>query len=291
MVSEALAGFGKKGRAGECVLSHVRGSLFCVDMNSNECSFSYGETCWFIHEGHPPTSVQQLPRRPDYMMNSQQAHGLRGQSPMSQSQLLPQPLPGRTSSRSVCRYWLQGICNRGPACRFLHGSAAPAAMGAAAAAIDRNGSVTAARPRPRPRSAPFLIQSLPPSFDIQPPQQHHLTMGPPTRFRTFTHPSLVLPAPPPPESLTLNYLDIETKFPVPRPAPLQRMPTQTASEDEMALPFDLDEWDDFDPSAVSRRASGGSSSNGGLLMEDQGGSGMWGLGTAEIEQGVERLLL
>ncbi|KAJ3179807.1 hypothetical protein HDU87_002375 [Geranomyces variabilis] len=34
---------------------------------------------------------------------------------------------GPVSTRSVCRYWLQGICNRGPACRFLHGAAAPAA--------------------------------------------------------------------------------------------------------------------------------------------------------------------
>ncbi|KAJ3161473.1 hypothetical protein HDU86_007255 [Geranomyces michiganensis] len=33
---------------------------------------------------------------------------------------------GPVSTRSVCRYWLQGICNRGPACRFLHGAAAPA---------------------------------------------------------------------------------------------------------------------------------------------------------------------
>ncbi|KAI8819159.1 uncharacterized protein EV422DRAFT_119789 [Fimicolochytrium jonesii] len=76
----------------------------------------------------------------------------------------PRHPPASTSTHSVCRYWLQGICNRGPACRFLHGSAAPAAM-LFPPSFPRHPTAyttrpSMARPRPRPSIRGELIKAL-----------------------------------------------------------------------------------------------------------------------------------
>ncbi|KND02890.1 uncharacterized protein SPPG_01970 [Spizellomyces punctatus DAOM BR117] len=226
----------------------------------------YGDTCWFIHEGQQgaPTSplqqnVQQNAQAaycrsrdlcwPQHLQQLQQQQ----LQQLHQQQQLPYQTPNhsrtqsagqgtfssfhtiplsRNSSRSVCRYWLQGICNRGPACRFLHGSAAPAAIGAAAAAIAERNALTAARPRPRPRSAPY-IQTLPPSMDAM---STHPQL---TRPRHYSHPSLLLPSLP---TSTATYESLLESLPSSSPIPPL---TEASSVDSFALPFDLDEYDDY----------------------------------------------
>ncbi|KAI9008363.1 hypothetical protein BC832DRAFT_420953 [Gaertneriomyces semiglobifer] len=95
----------------------------------------YGDACWFIHKGPPGQAPTQANAHP--LLNGTGQYQAQHQRSRSSPTPHTSPLrPGSSGPRSICRYWLQGICNRGPACRFLHGSAAPCAMGPNQETID-----------------------------------------------------------------------------------------------------------------------------------------------------------
>ncbi|KAI8917305.1 hypothetical protein DFJ77DRAFT_341003 [Powellomyces hirtus] len=239
----------------------------------------YGNGCWFIHDqqlhehlqqpqqqmhipqieppvpyhhhGYPKhhvTRVITLPTRYVYQAQVQPVRyqpSLRVANPSTTSP---------ASSRSICRYWLQGICNRGPACRFLHGAAAPAAHGMGP--VLRGGAggivVTPSAPRSRPRAATFDVRYLPSARLASAPGPYapppHICTPPPQRFRTYTYPqpshSDHLPAlltSPPPQPPSLLLADPPT------------LRQESLSPNEYQLPFNLDEWDDFEPDLATLR--------------------------------------
>ncbi|KAJ3157113.1 hypothetical protein HDU89_002524 [Geranomyces variabilis] len=190
---------------------------------------------------------------------------------------------GPVSTRSVCRYWLQGICNRGPACRFLHGAAAPAAgdgrhhphhhhhhhhhHNTSSSRHHRTAHiqqqiqqqyhhaqqqglstvlavVRPSAPRPRPRS--FDIRYLPTAA--------YASMQPTAAGAQIDHVAtagVVLQQP------TTGRLRAYTYPPARSPAPVMDADDcddqdvncvdgdDCGSVDDYGLPFDLDEWDDF----------------------------------------------